>query len=129
MPLGALATFGMIFVLTYNVRRILAGDPAPSVQISVHPISSKGVLLLEPLLECDDAKIREGVRALLAQRDDEAEAIAWHRQRLGWTSYQVADRMVLEKLRDSRNRWAEYADREKRQAVLKQFHAYAYQWY
>ena len=54
-------------VHTYNVRRILSGDPAPSVQISVHPIDSAGVLVLFPLLESDDALLREGVRALLAE--------------------------------------------------------------
>ncbi len=51
------------FVVHYNVQRILEGDPAPSVQISVHPIGSEGVLLLLPLLECEDALIRGGVRA------------------------------------------------------------------
>ena len=46
----------------YNVRRILSGDPAPSVQISVHPISAEGVPTLLPLLHCDDEIIRKGVR-------------------------------------------------------------------
>jgi hypothetical protein len=59
----------------YNVRRILTGDPAPSVQISVHPINSEGVLQLLPLVECDDAIIRDGVRAMLADRHDQAEAL------------------------------------------------------
>ena len=35
-------------VHTYNVRQILAGDLAPSVQISVHPISAEGYLVLGP---------------------------------------------------------------------------------
>ena len=41
-----------VFVMQYNVRRILAGDSAPSVQISVHPISAEGVLCLPPLTQC-----------------------------------------------------------------------------
>ena len=49
-------------VIDYNVRRILSGDSAPSVQITEHPISSEGVLRLAPLLECDDTLVREGVR-------------------------------------------------------------------
>ncbi len=52
----------------YNVHRILAGDPAPSVQISVHPMDSGGQLELIPLLDADNTIIREGVRAMLAQK-------------------------------------------------------------
>jgi hypothetical protein len=113
----------------YNVRRILSGDPAPSVQISVHPISSEGVLSLLPLVECDDEIIREGVRALLAQRLDEAESLARRRRRQGWTTFQIADRVVLEGLRAARGSWAEYGDLKKRKAALSAFHEYAYQWY
>lgn len=113
----------------YNVRRILAGDPAPCVQISVHPIGSEGVLLLEPLLDCEDPIIREGVRAMLAERDDEADATAERQAQLGWTSYQVADSLVLKQLRANRSRWAAYRDRSLRAAALERFHRYAYQWY
>ena len=62
------------FVNSYNVRRILAGDPAPSVQISVHLTSSEGLLFLSPLLDCSNEIIRDGIRALLDQKRDEAEA-------------------------------------------------------
>ena len=116
-------------VVAYNVRRILAGDPAPSVQISVHPIGPEGVLLLEALLDSNDALIREGVRAMLAQRDDDAEAGAARRQALGWTAYQIADERVLKQLRADRARWAVYRDRSLRAAALSRFHKYAYQWY
>jgi hypothetical protein len=116
-------------VVQYNVRRILAGDPAPSVEISVHPISSEGVLLLRPLLDCDDAIIREGVRAMLAERLDEAESQARRRETLGWTTYQLADQIVLRGLRDSGDRWSDYRDQEARSRALKAFHDYAYQWF
>ena len=116
-------------VMEYNVRRILAGDPAASVQISVQPIGSEGVLLLEPLLECDDPIIREGVGAMLAQRDDDAEALARRRESLGWTSYQISDAVVLERLRTGRPKWSAYRDGKLRQAALQKFHEYAYQWY
>ena len=59
----------------YNVSRILAGDPAPSVQLSVHPITSDGYLVLEPLLECDDETIREGIRAILAEKLRDSERL------------------------------------------------------
>jgi hypothetical protein len=136
--LWALAITIYLFVLTpvdtivvsYNVRRIMSGDSAPSVQIIVHEINSEGVLLLQPLLDCDDLIIREGVRALLAQHHEKAEELAAERQEKGWTSFQIADHIVLQKLHAAGSNWADYADRSERQAVLKRFHDYAYhQWY
>jgi len=116
-------------VTTYNVRRILSGDPAPSVQISVHPIGSEGVLLLRPLLNCQDETIREGVRAMLAQRHEDAEKRALRRQEEGWTAFQISDRVVLRELRAAQSDWSEYADPDRRNTVRKKFNDYAYQWY
>ena len=48
-------------VHAYNRQRILDGDPAPSVQISVHAIDSEGMLVLRPLVRCKDPVIREGI--------------------------------------------------------------------
>jgi len=135
--LWALAITIYLFVLTpvdtivvsYNVRRILAGDPAPSVEIDTHPINAEGVVLLEPLLECNDETIREGVRATLAEWHENAEARALERQRKGWTSFQAADKRALEKLRAVSDKWSEYKDRDRRNAVLERFHNYAHQWY
>jgi hypothetical protein len=62
-------------VHTYNVRRILKGDLAPSVQISVHPIDSGGILALYPLMKSNDEAIREGIKAMLAERALRAEYI------------------------------------------------------
>ncbi len=116
-------------VLSYNVRRILAGDPAPSVQCSVHPISSEGVVLLLPLMNSSDEKIREGIAAMLAEREQLAEQRAIRQHRDGWTSYQLSDAWVLKELRASRNAWASYRDPEKQRQALQAFHEYAYQWY
>jgi uncharacterized protein DUF4153 len=116
-------------VHTYNVRRILSGDSAPSVQISVHPISSEGVLVLLPLLDCPDPIVREGVAAMLADRLDQAEAVAREQEQKGWTALQVADRKALQGLRANQANWAPYTDRAKRQAALDKYHAYAYQWF
>jgi len=118
-----------VIVHSYNVRRILAGDPAPSVQISVHPISSEGLLVLPPLLESGDPIIREGVRAMLADRLDEGESLARQQQQAGWTAYQIGDLAALQRLRLESPKWAELRNRPKRQAALKRFHEYAYQWY
>lgn len=116
-------------VYRYNVRRILAGDPAPAVQISVHPISAEGVLVLPPLTQSDDPIIREGLRALLAERAIQAEATAQRRAQQGWTAVQFADRLLLDRLRAVRSEWQEYRDPSRRAAALEQFHRYVYQWY
>ncbi len=116
-------------VHTYNVRRILAGDSAPSVQISVHPISSEGVLVLHPLVACRDPVVREGIRALLAERALQAEAASRRQTQQGWTAVQLADRMLLDHLRSSCSDWQEYDDSRRRTAALERFHKYAYQWY
>jgi len=116
-------------VHSYNVRRVLSGDLAPSVQISVHPINSEGILVLSPLLNCQDAIIREGIRAMLAERAIQAERLAGERARLGWSSYQLADNLLLERLRAGREDWKEYVDASKRAAAIERFDKYAYQWY
>jgi hypothetical protein len=118
-----------VLAMRYNVQRILDGDPAPCVQISVHPISSEGYLLLQPLLDSNDPTIREGIKAMLAQRLDQAEEQSERRRRDGWTAHQIADELLFEQLRAASNRWSEYSDRGKRDAQLKEFHKYAYQWF
>jgi len=115
--------------VSYNVQRILEGAPAPSVQISAHPINSEGVLLLHPLLECDDEIIREGVRALLAEQHHQAEELAAERGKQGWTTHQIADGIALEGLRAASDDWAQYADPDRRAEVRKRFDDYAYQWW
>ena len=118
-----------MIVVRYNARRILAGDSAPAVQISVHPISAEGLLYLSPLMECQDDIVREGVVAYLADVLDQAEGRASLRSQQGWTSFQLADQQVLEQLGSLSDRLAAYEDRGQRAAVLQRFHQYAYQWY
>ena len=118
------------FVMQYNVRRILADDLAPSVQISVQPISSEGVLLLQPLVDSPHETIREGVRALLASRLDDAEKLAIIREQQGWTTFQISDQFVLRELRANRQRWSDYqTNDDHRAATLRRFHDYVYQWF
>ncbi len=112
----------------YNARRILAGDPAPSVMIAVHLIDAEGLVRLLPLLECQDPAIREGVHALLAEAHTAAEARAARRAELGWTTYQVAEVRLLRGLREASPRWAGL-DARARQAALQRFQAYARRWY
>ena len=133
----ALAIAAYLFSITpvdaivhrYNVRHVLAGDLPPAVQIATHPINSEGVLVLEPLLDCQDSVIREGIRALFAGRALELEKLAKDRAELGWTSYQAADIRCLEHLRACQKKWESYLDDNARVTAFEQFYSYAYQWY
>ncbi len=113
----------------YNVGQILQGRSAPSVQISVHPIDAQGLLQLPPLLECQDATIREGVRALLDQHRERLESLTQANQQQGWTTFQFAEHLARERLQESLRSSRAYQDRKIRQAALDRFHKYAYQWY
>ena len=136
--LWALAITVFLFALTpvdaivhnYNVRRIMAGDPAPSVQISVHPINPEGVSQLLPLLNCKDKIIRDGVKAMLAARLEKAEMLAFQHEKQGWTTFQIANRDMLHELQSASYYWAEYQDDpQKRDEAIRHFNKYAYQWY
>ena len=117
------------FVNQYNVGRILAGDPVPSVQISEHPTSSEGLLCLSPLLNCSDEIIRDGIRALLDQQLEEAEQRSIDQQQLGWTSVQGADERLLAHLRPRPGDSARRMNLEQRATAIQRFREYAYQWY
>ena len=117
------------FVNSYNVRRVLRGDPAPSVQISVHPTSAEGYLQLEPLIHCDNKTIRQGIRAMLDEKLRQAQDAAVHRQARGWTAYQLAEDRLLEQLQAARPQWENDEDRQGRAGSLEDFRKYAYQWY
>lgn len=116
-------------VHTYNVWRVLGGQLAPSVQIITHPVNAEGILVLHPLVHCDDPIIREGIRALLAEHALKGERLAEQREQQGWTTFQLADRLLLEKLHALRADWAPYTDPTKRAEALGEFYEYAYQWY
>lgn len=117
------------FVCEYNVRRVMAGELAPIVQISYHPTSAEGLLQLGPLVHCQDATIRRGIRALLSQKLNEAEVAAEQRLQRGWTAYQLADDRLLEQLRSLSATWKNDPDQKRRDAVVEEFHKYAFQWY
>ncbi|MCE9552533.1 MAG: DUF4173 domain-containing protein [Planctomycetes bacterium] len=113
----------------YNVARIMAGDPKPAVQLVVHPISAEGMLQLDPLLTCSDPIIRDGVQAMLAAADREAQGTVSRQRRLGWTAYQMADNLLAQRLKAQRSAWANDTDREKQAGAIVRFSNYVYQWY
>lgn len=124
-----------LIVMRYNVVRILAGDSAPSVQISVHPIDSEGLRELRPLMDCSDELVREGVKALLARRESEMAAEDQRTANLysTWedlTAIQLAHEALLHELNSDRDRFKPYGgDSAKRQEAWDRFQKYAYQWY
>ncbi|MEX0585655.1 MAG: DUF4153 domain-containing protein, partial [Pirellulales bacterium] len=118
-----------LLTTTYNVRRILAGDPAPSVQISVHPLSAEGLLQLSPLLASDDLLIREGVRSILALELRQLDTRYRDGRAPHWTAYQISERHLDEQLAQSRDDLAAYRNPLARQAARDAFDTYAYQWY
>lgn len=122
VPVDALVTW-------YNVRRIQEGDPAPSVQISVHPLRAEGWLLLRPLLHSDDPLIREGIRAMLAARLAEYDESPRARQANSWTAWQMAEDRLQHQLHGLRDELAPYEDSQARDEARGAFDQYAYQWY
>ena len=113
-------------VMQYNVRRILAGDSAPAVQIGFHDIDSEGLLCLLPLVDSPDEKIREGIKALLSERHDALVSGNWP---LGWTEYQIADQRLKKQLRAATSQWPDFADYRRRMHTLVLFREHVYQWY
>lgn len=111
--------------MQYNVRRVMAGDPAPSVQFSVQPLNAEALLPLEPLLECDNETIRDGIRALLTERLSIAENRRLRSTGSHWTSFQLADR----ELRRQHREGLTFSSPGERQDAWRRFADYAYQWY
>ncbi len=118
-----------MLVHTYNVRRILAGDPAPAVQISVHPITNDGYLVLTPLLESENEIIREGVRAMLSEQMETIEQTSSEQISLGWTAYQMSDHQLLDRLQALEPQLNSPDGGSWREDALERFHEYTYQWY
>jgi len=121
-PVDALA-------MRYNTRRILAGDPAPSVQISVHAIDAEGLRAIIPLLDSENALIREGVRARLARAWTELQPRQARRAEKGWTTWQRAEIELEHRLEPLRDRFREFEETRSQITAWEAFQRYAYQWY
>lgn len=113
----------------FNVQRIMAGDPAPSVQISVHPTSDEGLLSLAPLINCPDQTVRQGVRWMLYDQLAKLDAAANDPKNSGWTSYQIARERLHDQLRGLMPSLVKELDTARRADQLETFRQYAYQWY
>jgi len=119
---------------TYNVRQIMSGDLAPAVQITEHPVSSEGLLTLEPLLECEDPIIRKGIAAMLTlyeqgllseRTDSNRKNVPAH-----WTAHQWSVERLNHQLDQTADRRTEIIGTDDNPAtLLDEFQTYAYQWY
>ncbi|MBW3542505.1 MAG: DUF4173 domain-containing protein [Planctomycetes bacterium] len=135
--LWALAAFVYLYavlpvdalVMRYNAERILAGDPAPAVQISVQRIDEQGLLQLPRLLASEDATIREGVRALLAEQAERWRRGGPQASQQDWSEFQWAEQRLRERLRGLRAELNAFASDAERADALREFHQYVYQWY
>ncbi len=113
----------------YNASRINTGYLHPSVMIAVKPIDDEGVFPLLQLVDVGDTKIREGVRAILAERqsqiEDDSAQSSWH-----WTRYQASTDMLYRELAKNQAVWANYLRApETRARAIAEFREYAMQWY
>ena len=114
----------------YNVGRVLAGDPAPCVQIIAHPTSDEGLLQLFPLLDCDNTAIRDGVSAMLASELTSRHRSADDAEARHWTSHQCAGDELLDRLEAESARWpANSNSNTGRSEAINAFRDYAWQWY
>lgn len=116
---------------TYNVRQILSGHLAPTVQITEHPVSLPGWLALFPLLDCEDEIIRDGIqRALVAQLNElergqhRKSRIQQHAQH--WSSFQIAKKQFRAKASRAKLDANQNASDMTKWLL---FRDYAYQWY
>jgi hypothetical protein len=112
----------------YNAAQVAGGYLHPAVMIAVKPIDDEGLFPVIGLTDVDDPIIREGVLAMLAQRQLEIEAKSeedWH-----WTKFQAATDLLYRQLALHKSRWSEYLDgTANRKAAIESFRNYAMQWY
>jgi hypothetical protein len=118
----------------YNVQRVMAGDPAPVVEITEHPVSAEGLLVLEPLLDCDDPIIQKGVAAMLTIEQQKLRSGRPGSSRAAktdhWTTRQWSVDALRERLEDTAiRREALIESDEDISEVFQKFRTYAYQWY
>lgn len=112
------------WVMSYNVRQIMAGNLAPSVQISHHPTSAEGMLKLFPLLKCPDPIIREGIAESLSNYQAELS----RHGATPWSKFQLAEARFLRAVTDGTS-GKPAPSLSYTSGAAERFKAYSYQWY
>jgi hypothetical protein len=117
----------------HNVARILKGDYAPAVQISVHPCSNEGYLtFLRLAVDCQDEIIRNGIKSLLLQKLIELEQSRQSQPpdgKYSWTKYQIADEILFRQLDTHRDFLKTTIPEADIHQSIQRFKSYVYQWY
>jgi hypothetical protein len=127
--LFALAPVDAIAV-RYNTSRILRGDTAACMQIGVQKLDIESKLMLLPLLESPNREIREGVAAILASEYEEISQRQIDNGYEGWTATQLVNRSLVGAIEQHRGPITPYlSNTSAREASIKRFYEYAYQWY
>lgn len=113
----------------YNASQVSGGYLEPAVMIAVKPMDDEGVFPLLSLVDHPNETIRDGVCALLADRQRQIETYArdtpwsWHR-------YQYSKTLLYRKLVNDESKWVRYLkDPESGDLAIKRFQEYAMKWY
>ena len=122
-----------LLVHRYNAVRILKGDLAPSVQITVQPLSDEAYLALLPLVRCEDEIIKQGVRAMLLEKFDQYLHQRFHASspegKYAWTQFRISTELLsVEIMMRDQYTWGLETSSERAQAKQR-FVDYAYRWY
>jgi hypothetical protein len=112
--------------MSYNARRILAGDPKPAVQFSVQSISTEGVIALRshfdrPNVHLADPLIERGIHSLLRERYRSLDQLSG---KYDWTAWQLSESLIR---RRSVSHLPPSDDRDLRDWDL--FKNHVYQWF
>ncbi|MDM4014225.1 DUF4153 domain-containing protein [Roseiconus lacunae] len=113
----------------YNTARVLSGYLHPSVMVAVKEKDEFGYLAIIPLVDAEDPVIREGVRAILAERqlqiEQEFAEVTWH-----WTMFQWSTDRLYKRLASVESQLLPYLDNHwKREHAITTFEDYAMKWY
>ncbi len=118
-----------LYVTRYNVHEIRAGNPAPSVQITSHPVNPEGLPALLPLLNHPDDTIRTGIQALLARHAGPFQAEQKYAREKGWSHLQLARLRAFHHLETTRSQWDVFETPNDRDAAWTAFVNRARRWY
>lgn len=130
----------------WNVSRIAKGQLAPSVQFAAHDVSDEGLLRLLPLVDSEEPLLRQGIRALLAQRiADPSNLSRWTRRipepishdlgtdepaPLTWATFQGSTYKLNRQLRSIQDKLRPHLESTgERITDWRAFHQWAMQWY
>lgn len=109
----------------YNVAVVQSGYLHPVVMIAVKPTQDEGVYPVLDLVDHNDPVIRDGIRALIAERQVRIEDNAPNH----WTEYQLSTWLLDRRLKQDQQAWIEFWDPVKRKIALDKFKEHAMQWY